>query len=82
MKLPYPKKNANQEVYIKVPQEVDGKFFAVNVTEKGQTIPSPVYKPFEGRYSCQTHCNIHNEFHHWGKAQVEEILKQVGYEES
>ena len=81
-KLPYPKQYANKEIYIKVPQEIDGKWFAVNVTEKGKTIPSPVYQPFKTKRQCQHPCNLHNTHHGWDKEKVRIILKLVGYEKS
>ena len=78
-KPPYPKQYSDKIIYIKAPEESNGKWFCVNVLENGKTTPEAIYKPYEGEHSCQIICNSHNEFHNYSKAQVKIILKRIGY---
>lgn len=80
-KIPYPKKHGGQTIYVKVPEQVDNKWFVVCVTENGKTIPLPVYNPFNTRRICQTSCDQHNTFNNWDKYTVDIILKRTGYVE-
>jgi len=75
----YPKQHLEAKIYIKVPVQIDGKWFAYNVNENGKAKQPPIYRPFEGRHSCNSYCNTSNEFHGWSKDQVKQILKDVGY---